>query len=219
MYAKAHFRTLGYGIIALTSLYMMRLLPMLASLEHFPRLTPTEYLAWEEQQEFRHEYVGGEIYAMTGGTVNHGKIAVNLTISLGNHLRGSGCQVLNSDVKVSIAESSDYVYPDVSVSCDERDRTAIKFLNHPCLIIEVLSPATEAYDRWNKFLLYRRSDALQEYVLVSTNEVKVDVYQKNERGRWEILSYEVGDLIDLQSINLTIPIEQIYEDIVFVPAK
>lgn len=191
---------------------------MVVSLEHFPRLTPTEYLAWEEQQEFRHEYVNGEIYAMTGGTVNHGRIAANLIALFVPHLRGSGCQVLNSDVKVSVAESSDYVYPDVSVSCDERDRTATKFLSHPCLIIEVLSPTTEAYDRWHKFLLYRRSAALQDYVLVSTHAMKIDLYHRNERNRWEIVSYEAGDSIELSSINLTIPIEQIYEDIVFVPA-
>jgi Uma2 family endonuclease len=188
---------------------------MVAALEHFPRLTPTEYLDWEEQQECRYEYVNGEVYAMTGGTVNHGKIAVNLTIALGTNLRGSKCQVLNSDVKVAVAESNHYLYPDVSVSCDERDQTATKFINHPCLIIEVLSPKTEAYDRWNKFLLYRRSDALQDYVLVSTHEVKVDLYQRNERGRWEILSYEAGDSIEFRSLNLTLPIEQIYENIIF----
>jgi Uma2 family endonuclease len=196
---------------------------MIALKEDFPHFTPAEYLAWEEQQEFRHEYVDGEVYAMTGGTINHSKIAVNLTIALGNHLRGSGCQILNSDAKVQIAASNSYVYPDVSVTCDARDRHADKFISHPCLIIEVLSPTTEAYDRGDKFRLYRRSPDLQEYVLVNTNEICLDVYQRNERNRWELISYGVGDLVEFKSVNCTFPlaeplrmrIDQIYEDIVF----
>jgi Uma2 family endonuclease len=89
---------------------------MIAAREHFPQFTPAEYLDWEEQQEFRHEFVDGEVYAMTGGTVNHSEIAVNLSTILKNHLRGSGCRVLNSDVKVQTLESHSYCYPDVSVT-------------------------------------------------------------------------------------------------------
>jgi Uma2 family endonuclease len=188
---------------------------MIALKEDFPQFTPAEYLAWEEQQEFRHEYVDGEVYAMTGGTINHSKIAVNFTLALGNQLRGSGCQVLNSDAKVQTIESNSYCYPDVSVTCDARDRHADKFITHPCLIVEVLSPSTEAYDRGDKFRLYRRSPDLQEYILVSTNEICLDIYQRNERSRWELMSYGVGDLVELKSVNCTFPVAQIYEDIVF----
>jgi Uma2 family endonuclease len=188
---------------------------MIALKEDFPHFTPAEYLAWEEQQEFRHEFVDGNIYAMTGGTINHSAIAVNLIATLKNHLRGSGCQVLNSDAKVQTIESNSYCYPDVSVTCDARDRHADRFISHPCLIIEVLSPSTEAYDRGDKFRLYRRSPDLQEYVLVSTHEICLDVYQRNERSRWELMSYGAGDCVELKSINLTFPIAQIYEDIVF----
>ena len=188
---------------------------MVALKEHFPQLTPAEYLAWEEQQEFRHEYADGEVYAMTGGTLNHSEIASNFTTILKNHLRGSGCKVFNSDAKVQILESNSYLYPDVSVTCDGRDRSATKFISHPCLIVEVLSPTTEAYDRGDKFALYRRSTTLQDYVLVSTNAMRVDLYQRNDRGRWEILSYDAGDSIDLPSVNLSVSVAQIYEDIVF----
>jgi Uma2 family endonuclease len=182
--------------------------------EHFPRFTPTEYLEWEERQEFRHEFVEGEVYAMTGGTLNHSAIAGNFHNILKNHLRGSGCKVFNSDAKVQILESNSYLYPDVSVTCDDRDRLATKFISYPCLIVEVLSPTTEAYDRGDKFALYRRSTTLQEYVLVSTNAMRVDLYQRNDRGRWEILSYATGDIIDLPSVNLSVPVIQFYEDIV-----
>lgn len=188
---------------------------MVALQEHFPRLTPIEYLEWEEQQEFRHEYVDGEVYAMTGGTLNHSAIAGNFYNILKNHLRGSGCKVFNSDAKVQILESNSYFYPDVSVTCDDRDRRATKFISYPCLIVEVLSPSTEAYDRGDKFALYRRSTSLQDYVLVSTNAMRVDLYQRNERGRWEILSSDAGDTIELSSVNLSVPVAQIYEDIVF----
>jgi Uma2 family endonuclease len=188
---------------------------MVALQEHFPQFTPTEYLEWEEQQAFRHEYVDGEVYAMTGGTVNHGEIAANIINILRNHLRGSGCRVLTSDVKIQTLESNSYCYPDVSVTCDDRDRSATKFISHPCLIIEVLSPTTEAYDRGDKFALYRRSTTLQDYVLVSTNAMRVDLYQRNERGRWEILSYDAADTIELPSVNLSVPVVQIFEDIIF----
>jgi Uma2 family endonuclease len=188
---------------------------MVALKEHFPRFTPTEYLAWEQQQEFRHEYVDGEVYAMTGGTLNHSEIASNFTSILKQHLKGSGCRILNSDAKVQILESNSYLYPDVSVTCDDLDRSATKFISYPCLIVEVLSPTTEAYDRGDKFARYRRSTTLQDYVLVSTNAMRIDLYQRNERSRWEILSYDAGDVIDLPSVNLNIPVAQIYEDIIF----
>jgi Uma2 family endonuclease len=190
---------------------------MIAAREHLPKLTPTEYLEWEEKQELRYEYIDGKIHAMTGGTLNHSKIGGNVYYLLQTHLRGGGCQVLNSDAKVQIAESNDYVYPDVSVSCDERDKTATKFISYPCMIVEVLSPSTKAYDRWEKFNLYRRSDILQDYVLVDTDRVEIALYSKNDRGKWEITRYVAGDLVELKSINLTFPIEQIFEGIVFDP--
>ncbi len=188
---------------------------MVAVQEHFLKLTPAEYLDWEEKQELRYEYLNGEVYAMTGGTVNHGRIAANLIAMLIPHLRRGRCRVQTSDVKVQIAESNDYIYPDVSVTCDDRDKTATKFIAHPCLIVEVLSPGTAAYDRRDKFNLYRRSESLQDYVLVDTQKIEIDIYSKNDRGRWEIMSYVAGDSIELTSINLTFPIEQVFEDIIF----
>lgn len=190
---------------------------MIALKEPFPLFTPAEYLAWEERQEFRHEYIDGKIYSMTGGTVNHGRIALNIGSVLANHLRGSGCMVLNSDVKVQVSESNStsFCYPDISVTCDERDRQADRFISHPCLIIEVLSPSTEAYDRGKKFRKYRRSATLQEYVLISTTDIRLEIYRRNEQGKWEVETCLEGDLVELQSISFTAAIEQIYEDIVF----
>ncbi|MBE9056797.1 Uma2 family endonuclease [Sphaerospermopsis sp. LEGE 08334] len=188
---------------------------MIAVKDKFPKLTPEEYFVWEEKQLLRHEYINGEVYAMSGGTQNHGRIASNIIFIVKGHLRGSGCQVGNSDCRVNISETKDYVYPDVSVTCDERDRTAIQAIQYPCLIVEVLSPSTASYDRGDKFRLYRRNPSLQDYVLVDAEKIAIDLYRKNDRGNWEIFNYQPGDNIELQSIDLSFPIESVYEDIVF----
>jgi Uma2 family endonuclease len=188
---------------------------MIAAKDRFPKLTPEEYFIWEEQQLVRHEYLNGEVYAMSGGTQNHGRIASNIIFILKGHSRGGGCLVGNSDCRINIFETQDYVYPDVSVTCDDRDRTAIQAITYPCLIVEVLSPSTASYDRGDKFRLYRRNPSLQDYVLVDAEKVAIDLYRKNDRGNWEIFNFQAGDRIDLQSIGLSFPIESVYEDIVF----
>jgi Uma2 family endonuclease len=188
---------------------------MIAAQEHFPRFTPAEYFAWEEQQQVRHEYIDGEVYAMTGGTLNHGRIALNVAFLLKNHLRGSGCQIGNSDCRVNIHTSSNYVYPDVSVTCDQIDKTNTQYITYPCLIVEVLSSSTEAYDRGNKFKLYRRNPILQEYALVDSETMAIELFRKADDDKWRIIDYEPGDIVELSSIQLTFSIEQVYEDIVF----
>ena len=191
---------------------------MVALKDNTPRFTPEEYFAWEEQQLEKHEYLGGEVYAMTGGTVNHSRIALKFGALLDNYLGGSSCQTANSDCRVNIVESNDYTYPDVSVTCDDRDKNTIKYITYPCLVIEVLSGSTEAYDRGGKFRMYRQNPILQDYVLVSSEKIEIDLYSKTESGSWEIINYQAGDTIELKSINLTFPIERIYEGISFIPA-
>lgn len=189
---------------------------MVAAPDYSYRFTPAEYLEWEKKQELRYEYVYGEVYAMTGGTLNHSQIALNFAYILMSHLRGKGCKVFNSDAKVEVFNSNLFLYPDLSVTCDDRDRSNTKFLSYPCLIAEVLSSSTEAYDRGNKFALYRRSTSLKEYVLVSSEAITVDIYRLNDRGKWELTAYEPGDAIELESINLKFAIEDLFEDITFV---
>jgi Uma2 family endonuclease len=192
---------------------------MIALKEHFPRFTPEEYFAWEEQQLERHEYMDGEVYAMSGGTVIHSQIASNFNRLLGNHMRGSGCKTLNSDCRVNVLGMDKYVYPDTSVTCDERDKTSTQYITHPCLIVEVLSPSTEAYDRGNKFKMYRRNPSLQEYVLVSTDVIEIELFRKIDTEDWRIINYQTGDPVELKSVNLTFLIDEIYEDIVFLDQK
>jgi Uma2 family endonuclease len=177
--------------------------------------TPEEYFAWEEQQLEKHELIDGRVYAMSGGTQNHSAIAINFLLLITPHLRGRNCNVFNSDLKVNILNSSNYTYPDLSVTCDDRDRENPIYITYPCLIVEVLSSSTEAYDRGKKFEKYRRNPSLIDYVLVSSEEMAIDIYHKNDAGEWLILSYRSGDLVDLKSIDLSLPIEQFYESIVF----
>ena len=188
---------------------------MVAIKDNSPRFTPEEYFAWEEQQLHRHEYIGGEVYMMTGGTVNHSRISLKFGALLDNHLNGGECKTLNSDCRVNIVESNDYTYPDVSVTCDNRDKTTTQYITYPCLLIEVLSKSTEAYDRGGKFRMYRQNPILQDYVLVNSEKIEVDLYHKTDSGSWEIINYQAGDIIELKSVSLTFPIEQIYEGITF----
>jgi Uma2 family endonuclease len=180
--------------------------------------TPEEYFAWEEQQLERHELIDGHVYAMSGGTKNHSEIKLNIGIFIKTHLRGSSCKLFNSDLKVHILNSSNYTYPDLSVTCDDRDGGGnALYISYPCLIVEVLSKSTEAYDRGKKFEKYRRNPNLIDYVLVSSEEMAIDIYHKKDTGEWVILSYREGDRVELKSIDLSLPIEQFYEEVVFEP--
>ena len=177
--------------------------------------TPEEYFAWEEKQLERHELIDGRVYAMSGGTQNHSAIKLNIASLIQVHLRGSKCRVFNSDLKINILNTPNYTYPDLSVTCDDRDRENPLYITYPCLIVEVLSNSTEAYDRGKKFEKYRRNPSLVDYVLASSEEMAIDIYHKNDAGEWVILSYRVNDQVELKSIGLTMPIEQFYEEIVF----
>lgn len=188
---------------------------MFAVPSQFPKLTPVEYFAWEEQQLCRHEYINGEVYAMSGGTQNHSRISLKVGALLDAHLSNGSCRVFNSDCRVNLVGTSDYTYPDASVSCDPQDKTTAQYITYPCLIIEVLSDSTEAYDRGNKFFRYRQNPQLQDYVLVSSKEIAIDLYRKTQNGRWEIINYRPGDIVELQSVNLSFPIEQAYRGIDF----
>ncbi|NJL89577.1 MAG: Uma2 family endonuclease [Coleofasciculaceae cyanobacterium SM2_1_6] len=171
------------------------------------------YLLWEEQQSLRHEYIEGKVLAMAGGTMPHVDIIVNLGAILRNHLRGRGCKVRTSDAKVAITDQGAFFYPDVVVTCDLRDQKARQFTRYPCLIMEVLSPGTEAYDRGTKFAQYRRLATLREYVLIASDLLSVEVFRLNNQGIWEFMPYEAGEEVELSSIDLRLPIALIYEEV------
>jgi Uma2 family endonuclease len=190
---------------------------MFALKENSPKLSPEEYFDWEQSQLEKYEYIDGEVYAMSGGSKNHSLISVRLITLCSNHLEGSGCETGNSDLRVNIARTSNYTYPDVSVTCDDRDKTTTQYITYPCLIVEVLSRSTEAYDRSGKFRMYRNNPALQDYLLVSSSSIEMDLYRKNDADEWIIINYAEGDTINLKSINLSFPIEQVYRNLILTP--
>ena len=178
-----------------------------------PHLTPQEYLEWEVQQPLRYEYFNGEVFAIAGGTLPHADIALNLASLLREPLRGR-CKVRNSDAKVGMTDEGPFTYPDLSISCDELDRTAREFIRYPCVIIEVLSPSTEAYDRGGKFTLYRRLSTLQEYVLVSSETKTVEIFRRDAVGEWRFIPYSEGDTTPLMSLGITLSLNDLYEDVI-----
>ncbi len=177
------------------------------------RLTPREYFEWEAQQASRYEYFDGDVFAMTGGSIPHADIALNIATILKAHMKRR-CKVRNSDAKVGIADEGPFVYPDISVTCDERDRMAQKFSRYPCLIVEVISPGTEAYDRGGKFHLYRQLETLKEYILVGSEAKTVEIFRLNNEGRWMFVPYSEGDEIEFMSVGLTVSMDAIYEDVI-----
>jgi Uma2 family endonuclease len=186
-----------------------------------PLLSPAEYLTWEAEQEFRHEYENGQIIAMTGGTIPHSQIAANFAALLIPHLRGQSCKVAVSDAKVRI-KSGRYYYPDIVVTCDDRDRFVQDFWQYPCLVAEVLSPGTEIRDRGIKQQNYMLLDSLQAYMLITPESPRVELYQRRDRT-WEYLSMAIEGTdfathdpsMQIDRISLKFPLSLLYENIDF----
>ncbi len=179
--------------------------------------TVEEYLELEKTSEVRHEYLGGQIFAMSGGSKEHNTISLNIASRLRSDLRGGSCSVFMADMKVNIRvinqNKNIYYYPDVVVSCDSDDKDRYS-LNYPCLIIEVLSPSTEITDKREKFVNYRDLESLQEYVLISQNEIKIEVYRQDNQGNWLMQTLGKDNELHLNSINLTPTMADIYEDVI-----
>lgn len=182
-------------------------------------MTVAEYLAWEAEQPIKHEYIDGEVYAIAGATLPHNDITLNLYSLLRSHIRGKGCRINVSDAKVKVSEQGPYFYPDVVVSCDERDRRAIEAIHYPRLIVEVLSPSTGLFDYGKKFQFYRQIPTLEEYVLIDATQMRIDRSTKNAAGKWELTTFPENkeDLADCQlelsSLDFRCALELIYEDV------
>lgn len=189
-------------------------------------MSPEEYLAWEAEQDSKYEYENGEIIAMTGGTIPHSQIPLNLGALLLAHLRSKGCKISISDAKV-LTRSGKCYYPDVVVSCDNRDRFASDFLQYPVLIAEVLSPTTEARDRGIKQQSYMAINTLQTYILIDSERPSVEVYQRQGDRAWEYQSIAIKQtnfdqsdpLVHITSIDLQFPLSTLYENVDFLDSE
>ncbi|MEA5620124.1 Uma2 family endonuclease [Cronbergia sp. UHCC 0137] len=177
------------------------------------KMTVEEYLAWELNQDIRYEYINGEVFAMTDGTIPHNDIALNLYRPLYSHVHPQGCRVNVSDVKVQVSPQSPYFYPDLIVSCHPDDLNARKFIQNPKLIVEVLSPGTISKDRGEKFTYYLTIPTLQEYILIDSEKISVERYCRGEGRMWLYYPYRTGDIISLSSIEFEFPIEMLYDGV------
>ena len=178
------------------------------------RMTYAEYLAFEEASDVKHEFLDGEILAMSGGTLEHSALAMAFGRLLGNALAGRACRVFSSDARVRIRATGLTTYPDVSVICNrvEKDPEDDCAMVNPVLLVEVLSDSTEGYDRGKKAEHYRHIPSLREYVFVSQREPRVEVYRRNEAGRWELFESEAGGTCELASVGCTVAIDDVYRD-------
>ena len=177
-------------------------------------ISPEDYLEGERVSPIKHEYRRGHVYAMTGAKKPHIIIGSNLVRLLGNHLLNTPCLVLSSDIKVRLEEANCYYYPDVAVTGDERDTGSTEdFILYPSLVVEVLSPSTAAFDRGNKFADYQTASSLQEYVLITQSEIKIECFRVNAEGNWVSQTYREGDELELMSIDFRCPIAQVYQKV------
>ncbi|MGB7518348.1 MAG: Uma2 family endonuclease [Spirulinaceae cyanobacterium] len=177
-------------------------------------LTVEDYLDTEKHSKTRHEYVDGRIFAMAGASEEHNLIAGNLYTALRSNLRGTSCRTFVSDmkVKVSIQKADIFYYPDLLVTCDPDDNERY-YKTSPNLIVEVLSNSTETTDKREKRLNYQTIESLQEYVLISQDEIRVEVYRRNDQNNWSVETLGKDDKLQLNSVGLTLTMAEIYEDV------
>jgi Uma2 family endonuclease len=179
------------------------------------RMTLAEYLRRGETSEIKHEFHDGEVLAMSGGTYNHARVATNLVIALGPRLRGSPCEVLDSNMRVATQATRRFVYPEATIVCggpvfhpEDPKRTTII---NPRVIFEVLSESTEAYDRGEKFAHYQRMESLEEYLLISQDRALVEGFLRQADGSWNLLSWRGLDAVArVRCLEIQLPLSELY---------
>jgi len=183
------------------------------------KISAEEYLALDRAAEFRSEFLDGEIVAMSGGSMRHSALQINLVVAVQTALRGGACQCFSSDLRVRVSPRM-YTYPDLTVVCgkpnlaDERQ----DILLNPTVIFEVLSPSTENYDRGIKLQRYRSIDSLQDYILVAQDQARVEQYTRGEANTWTFRDYQGADaILAITSIGVSLPLAGIYERVEFPP--
>lgn len=182
-------------------------------------ITEQEYIESERLSDVKHEYFQGEIFAMSGASIPHIEISMNISVDLATKLKGKKCRPYGSDMRMNIPENTLYTYPDLSVYCDEVETlddnkdTAKK----PTVIFEILSKSTRNYDQGEKFALYRQIPTLKEYILIDSEQIKVILNSKNENSSWNLTEFtSINDIFEIKSLAVDIRLVDIYEDVIFV---
>ena len=178
-----------------------------------PRFTADDYLRWEAEQPEKHEYVRGEAFAMGGASRRHVTISLNVASALDDALDGTPCRAYKADMKVKTAKKEAYLYPDVLVTCDPADHRADQFMRAPKLIVEVLSPATAAYDRGDKFAAYRRIASLQDFILIDPDTRRIEHYRRTQAKRWELQEIEPEQPLQLQGLEVALASQKLFRTV------
>lgn len=171
-------------------------------------LTPQEYLEGERQSPIRYEYLAGVVYAMAGGTVAHNRATRRMSEALERRKGARPCEIFVADIKLNIADQSRYYYPDVMLLCEPVDDQAIAVQN-PCMVVEVLSPSTEATDRREKWLAYQTIDTLREYILVDPDKPHVELWRRQSFG-WKRELLDITDHFLVECLEAWIPVAELY---------
>ena len=176
------------------------------------RMSAAEFLAWERRQPVKHEYHRGEIFAMAGGSLRHNFLAGAVGAELRAALRGKGCHALSSDQRISAKQGERYVYADAVVVCGgaQTEPGTTDVLANPSVIVEVLSPSTEACDRGDNWEAYQRLASLTDYLLVAQSSARVEHYQREAEGSWRNRVLEAGDTVTLTN-GAALTIDAVYE--------
>lgn len=182
-------------------------------------MTAGDYLAWERTQRDRHEFHHGEVFAMSGASPRHNLIGASALVALHGGLRGRPCQVFTSDQRIAAPPGERYVYADAVAACGgaRMQPGTSDVLVNPCIVVEVLSPSTEAYDRGAKWAAYQRIASLTDYLLVDQESARIEHYRRDQDGSWHYRLVEAGGTIELAN-GATLSVDAIYEGAFELPA-
>jgi Uma2 family endonuclease len=183
---------------------------VMANPAHQPIFTSSDYLAWEEEQTERHEFVAGELFLRDASEDRHVTVSGNLHAALHYHLRSSPCRIYAADMRLHIEKADAYFYPDVFVTCSKKDLESSKVKAEPIFIAEILSPSTAAYDRGLKFEHYRTIETLQEYAIIDPQRRHTDCYRKGADGLWVLHPFGLRETVVLRSVDLEIPFADLF---------
>lgn len=184
----------------------------------YNKISPGEYLEMERDASEKHEYYRGEIFAMSGASVNHNRISINTVTDIKNKLKGKDCEPFGSDLRIHIPKNSLFTYPDISIICGKLELLDDKFdtATNPSVIIELLSPSTRNYDMGEKFTLYRDIDSLKEYILIDTEKVFVQKHIRNADNSWQLTDYKsLDNAFTIDTVQISLSLKDIYESISF----
>lgn len=181
------------------------------------KMTLADYLEWENEQVEKHEYWAGEVFAMVGGRRVHGRVVGNLMRRLSDELDGTPCQVFSEGMKLQI-EADKIVYPDVFVTCDKADLSTDQIFSSPTVVIEVLSPSTQGYDRSKKFAAYRLIPSLREYLLIDPDTRRVESFRPGADGLWDLHDQSDSSMLELPSIECRVSIADLWDGVDPAPA-